>query len=250
MLSAVKQKDHPAAPLLHCRGKQKTSDILQWLAVFHFSTPSILLNINGSGPRDHSTLYSMHHRDLILEHRADTILEKIYTLSPLGLEMACQFLPRAAKYPTSRMTLPPLTLRHGLALQHYVVQQNLDPSHLTIARSIELDAYKIPDAIHSDPKPYAIEIERTPKAARRVYLTFYSHLSTMMRTRLYEHVEFVFPSKTMKERCVRLFNEPEWPIYTVDHKTERYVVDGKTWKPVLNGVAVSEYFEFKIAKMP
>lgn len=221
--------DTSLSHLAKSRHEEKRLEILRWLSYFHYSTADILCSLLGI--KNKNIFSKLQKANLIKSVKTDAIYHDLWMLTRLGLEIAREFVPEAARYSLDGSRISPRLVRHNLSLQMYLIAQGEKVTKITPEKCLNFpEVNKLPDAlVQVDGRRVALEIERNHKSDSRIYMALYGHALAIGKYNYYDVVTYVFPTDSLKFKYLKLFNCDEWPLYEYVEYRRRYEKRPDTW---------------------
>ena len=212
------------------RNEEKKLEILRWLACFHYSTADILCDLLGI--KNRNIFYRMSKYKMIRSVKTDVINKDLWLLTSVGLSLAREIAPEAARYSLDPNRIAMRLVRHNLSLQIYIIKNAHNITKITPEKCLHLpNISKLPDAlIVQNGSIVAVEIERHHKSDARVYMGLYEHALAIGKYQYYDVVNYVFPTDALKNKYLRLFNCPTWPLYEYNEARKRFVEKPLPWE--------------------
>lgn len=228
--NGVLMLDATKSALAKPRNEEKKLEILRWLACFHYSTADILCDLLGI--KNKNIFYRMSKSKMIRSVKTDVLNKDLWMLTSVGLSLAREIAPEAARYSLDPNRIATRLVRHNLSLQIYIIENAESITKITPEKCLDFpNISKLPDAIIvQNGSIVAVEIERHHKSDSRVYMGLYEHALAIGKYRYYDVVNYVFPTEALKNKYLRLFNSPTWPLYEYNEARKRFVEKPVPWE--------------------
>lgn len=222
--------DTTTSHLARTRHEEKKTAILRWLSYYHYSTADILCE--HLGIKNKNIFSRMAKSNFIRSVKTDVLNYDLIMLTKLGLSLAREFVPEAANYSINPHSISDRLIRHNLSVQMYLNDNADSITKVTPEKAISFDQVsKVPDALlMQNGRRVALEVERHHKSDSRIYMAFYEHALAIGKFNYYDAVTYVFPTPALKNKYLRVFKNPLWPLYEYDSHRRRYVKKPNSWE--------------------
>jgi len=222
--------DVAKAHLARSRHEEKKLEILRWLSCFQYSTADILCGLLGI--KNKNIFSRLSKSNVIRSVKTDVIYQDLWMLTRLGLSLAREIAPEASRYSLDPNRISSRLVRHNLSLQMYLIGNAESITKITPEKCIFFPSVsKIPDAIITlNGRIVAVEIERHHKSDSRIYMAYYEHALAIGKFHYYDVVNYVFPTESLKNKYLKLFNCAAWPLYEYNEARRRYIQRDAMWE--------------------
>lgn len=211
------------------RHTEKRHMIVEWLSIFHYSTPQVLLAM--LGVKNKQIFSTLKKSGFLRVVKTDMVAGDLLMLERQGFDYAKVNFESSIKYSGNPRSINHSLVKHELSLQLYAIRNRDELQDIQPARLLDYTARaKLPDCIATfSGHKLAIEIERFHKSKSRIYQAFYNHALAIGKMRYYDTVVYVFPTQNLCNLYSSLFAEEEWPVYQYSQKSRRYILTEETY---------------------
>jgi len=164
----------------------------------------------------------MRKRKMIREVPQQHVANKVWMLTRLGKELACELTPHATEYNVDVSKVCHSRIRHTLACQDLVLANRQWLSGYVPETFIEIrgvQGEKHPDILlqHTSGCTTAVEAELRYKRHELVYRGYIAYLK-MLEDQAISQVVYAFRSKSMRDKYLKLFDAETWPMFELNQK--------------------------------